>query len=237
MTDPDQPTESFAAEPAPVPELSDGIITMDGFRPGDWLAHLAGEDEESARRFGFWPRRSTEATVRAAIDHWTEEWRSAGPTRAFAVRDAGTGSLLGGCELRIQADGSGHVSYWTGAAHRRSGYSARALTLLCRYAASLGITRLEAHMAPDNLGSRRVAERAGFTELSVFTSEDGQQLVRYALGGISPGPGRQPEPGTPPVPGTGQGSAAPARGHRPPSGGPTAPRWRSAPGRTRPPAA
>jgi RimJ/RimL family protein N-acetyltransferase len=167
--------------PNVVPTFSDEAVILDGHVPEDVQPLLDGEDEETAHRFGWWPQRSTEATVRAAFQRWADEWQSGGPTRAFAVRDAATRSLVGGCELRIQPDGTGHVSYWTSARHRQKGYAAHALGLLCRYTASLRIPHLEAHVATGNCASQRVAERAGFTAQDIFTDDGGQALVRYIL--------------------------------------------------------
>ena len=48
------------------------------------------------------------------------------------------------------------------------------------YAASIGVTRLEAHIAPDNHASRHVAEAAGFTQADTFTDRDGTEFIRYA---------------------------------------------------------
>jgi RimJ/RimL family protein N-acetyltransferase len=42
------------------------------------------------------------------------------------------------------------------------GHARNALVLLVGYAASIGVTRLEAHIASGNHASRRVAEAAGF---------------------------------------------------------------------------
>jgi hypothetical protein len=47
---------------------------------------LAGEAEELARRFGWFPRRSTLAGVRATIAGWHDHWLTQGPVRAFALR-------------------------------------------------------------------------------------------------------------------------------------------------------
>jgi RimJ/RimL family protein N-acetyltransferase len=91
------------------PTLTDQVVILTGHLAGDVQAHLAGEDEETSRRFGWWQERSTEETVLAAYREWAAQWQSGGPTRAFAARDAVTGHLVGGCELRIQADGSGQV--------------------------------------------------------------------------------------------------------------------------------
>ena len=54
--------------------------------------------------------------------------------------------------------------------------------LLVGYAASIGVTRLEAHVAPDNHASRRVAESAGFTQAGTVTGDDGTEMIRYARG-------------------------------------------------------
>src|SRR4249920_3158745 len=50
-------------------------VILDGHVPEDVQPHLDGEDEETAHRFGWWPQRSTEATVRAAFQRWADEWQ------------------------------------------------------------------------------------------------------------------------------------------------------------------
>ena len=164
---------------ATVPELRGDRILLNAHADEDAAAHAAGEDEETARRFGWWPARSTEETVRAAYANWARNWRDDGPTRAFAARDPETGALVGGCELRIRPDGTGEVSYWTHAGKRGRGHATNALALLCGYAASIGVTRLEAHVATDNHASRRVAESAGFTQAGTFTDDDDTEMIRY----------------------------------------------------------
>jgi len=162
-----------------VPVLTDGVIILNAYTNDDIPAHLAGEDEETARRFGWWPQTSTEATVRDAFSCWAHHWETGGPTRTFAARQAVTGRLVGGCELRLQPDGTAQVSYWTSASQRRRGHATKALSLLLQYARSIGGTRAEADVATDNLASRRVAEKAGFHLVSTFTAEDGTGMIRY----------------------------------------------------------
>ena len=165
-----------------VPCLSDGRVVLDGHRAEDVDAHVAGEDDETARRFGWWPQRSTHETVMQAYDEWARDWVVGGNRRTFAVRDASDLRLVGGCELRIQPDGvTAHVSYWTNVSERGRGCSSRALTLLVEFASTLGIRRLEAHVAPDNVASRRVSQSAGFVEQDLFRDETGTELVRYVL--------------------------------------------------------
>ena len=162
-----------------VPTLSDDVITLNAYTDADVADHLAGEDDETARRFGWWPQRSTEDRVRDAFRRWSQSWETGGPTRTFAARDTATGRLVGGCEIRLQPDGSAHVSYWTSAAERRRGYATRALALLVGYGRSLGVTRFESQVATDNVASRRVSEKAGFRRAGTFTDEDGNLMVSY----------------------------------------------------------
>lgn len=174
----DQPLTYWGRMPV-VPTLCDGVIMVNTFTDDDVAVHLASEDEETARRFGWWPKTSTQTTVRDAIARWTNEWATGGSTRAFAAREMTSQGLIGGCELRIQPDGSGQVSYWTATTERRKGYASRSLLLLRQYAESIGITRLESHVAEDNLASRRVSEKAGFSLAGTFTADDGTRMVRY----------------------------------------------------------
>jgi RimJ/RimL family protein N-acetyltransferase len=162
-----------------VPTITDGVILLNAHTYGDIAAHLAGEDEETARRFGWWPQKSTEAGVREAYDRWARQWRDGGPVRAFAAREVATGRLAGGCELRLQPDGSAEVSYWTSAGQRRRGFSTRALALLLQYGSSIGVTRFESHVAEDNVASRRVSEHNGFRAAGTFTDTDGRFMIRY----------------------------------------------------------
>jgi RimJ/RimL family protein N-acetyltransferase len=165
-----------------VPALHDGVIILNGFTDDAAAAHAAGEDDETARRFGWWPEKTTEAGARNAFANWARNWETGGPVRTFAARDAVTGRLVGGCELRLQPDGSGHVSYWTSSSERRRGYATRVLALLLDYAGSIGITRLESHVAQDNLASRRVSEKNRFCPAGTFTDKDGISMIRYQLG-------------------------------------------------------
>jgi RimJ/RimL family protein N-acetyltransferase len=163
---------------AAVPELRGNRIVLNAHADQDAVAHVAGEDEETARRFGWWPKHSTEETARAAYADWARNWHDDGPRRTFAARDPESGALVGGCELRIRPNGTGEVSYWTHAGQRGRGHARNALSLLACYAASIGVTCLEAHIAPDNHASRRVAEATGFTQAGTVM-DDGTEMIRY----------------------------------------------------------
>jgi RimJ/RimL family protein N-acetyltransferase len=169
------------------PTLTDAVIRLDGLTLADAAAHLAGEDEEQARRFGWYPKRSTEEQVRAFIVRQAASWRDGGPTRVFATRLVETGVLAGGCEIRLKGAGLAEMSYWTFPARRGQGLARRAVLLACAYTfAELRVQRIELHVAPDNLASRGVARAAGFAEVEEFFPDEearagGQPMVRYAL--------------------------------------------------------
>jgi RimJ/RimL family protein N-acetyltransferase len=165
-----------------VPQLTDGVIRLDAHTEADIPAHLAGEDEETARRFGWWPRQSTDLTVRRAYEEWSDDWTLGRSRRTFAVRLAMERRLVGGCELRLQpGERSGHVSYWTHQADRGNGYAQRALRLLVTYAGGLGLEALEGHVAADNVASRAVLQGCGFAEKDRYDDEEGALMVRYGL--------------------------------------------------------
>lgn len=159
------------------PTLTDGVVVLDAFTADDVAAHLAGEDEEHARRFGWYPRRSTESSVREAFQQWQADWRADGSTRTFATRRADTRELVGGCQVRLREKRIGELSYWTLAAHRRQGTATLALRLVCAFAFDeLGVERLEAYIEPDNIASRRVVESVGFEEEGVARARELTQL-------------------------------------------------------------
>lgn len=147
------------------PRLSDGVISLDQHTLADADAHLAGEDDEQVRRFGWYPARSTLETVRKAIEKWRADWAAVGPTRTFAIRDLRTGVLAGGCQVRLRADQVTEMSYWIFPAHRGKGYATRAIVLTSDWVfGELGVERLELYVESDNEASRGAARRAGFTE-------------------------------------------------------------------------
>ena len=147
--------------------LSDDVVVLDAFTAADVVTHLAGEDEEHARRFGWWPVASTEDSVRRAFERWQRDWAMNGRTRAFAIRaDA---ELVGGCELRLRIDGIVEASYWVHPRFRGRGFATRALRLVTEFAfAQLDAERAEIYVEVDNCASRAVAINAGYREEGVL---------------------------------------------------------------------
>jgi RimJ/RimL family protein N-acetyltransferase len=146
------------------PTLEDGVIALDAHTLADVAAHVEGEDDEQARRFGWYPKRSTTETATAAIEAWRAQWAAGGPRRAFAIRTLPDQALAGGCELRIEGDGRAALSYWIFPAFRGRGLASRAVRLVTAWAfAQLEVARVELLIEPDNHASLAVARAAGFT--------------------------------------------------------------------------
>jgi RimJ/RimL family protein N-acetyltransferase len=151
------------------PLLEDGVIALDAHTLSDVTAHVAGEDAEQARRFGWHPKRSTLETATAAIEAWQAQWAAGGPRRALAIRELPGRALAGGCELRLEGDGRAALSYWTFPAFRGRGFATRAVRLVTAWAfAQLHVARVELLIEPDNDASLAVARRAGFTREGVL---------------------------------------------------------------------
>jgi len=165
------------------PVLSDGVVVVDCLTLADAYAHWAGEDHEHARRFGWYPRRSTLDGVRAFVLESQRQWREGGSRRTLAIRLAATRTLVGGCETRLQPDGSAEVSWWIFPEQRRQGLATRGVRLMLHYfSKTLRPSKFVALIEPDNYASRGVAGNAGFIESGLDTSGPRPMLRHEHLG-------------------------------------------------------
>ena len=159
-----------------IPNYSDGVVRLTGFASDDVEAHLEGEDEETARRFGWWPNSSTAETVLRAFDEWAAGWRRTEQSRPSpcAARRPGNWSGLPVAQA-IRRQRRCRIGR---ARHRGRGFAQRALGLLCCHAAGGGLDQ--------PLGSpcgRAIAHRGARVK-----PRPGN------LGLASLGPGRSPSP-------------------------------------------
>ena len=108
----------------------------------------------------------------------------------FVIADAARAEPLGLVSLRIgeQDPGLAAVGYWLRPEARGRGAATVAVQLIARWAfEELGVQRLELTTAPENVGSHRVAERAGFTREGVLrglvaTTDNGRRdTVMFSL--------------------------------------------------------
>ena len=145
-------------------EISAGRLHLRPFGAADVadLVRICGDPEI--------PRWTTLPTPYTDLDGvtWTTEvapgmWES-GSGAPFAVVDDRSGALLGSAGLHGIADGSAEVGYWCAADARGQGVTSDAVAAVCRWGfASLGLRHIGWVAGVGNWGSRRVAERNGFT--------------------------------------------------------------------------
>ena len=133
--------------------LTDGIVTLRQWRPDEAEWYVEQSRDPEIQRFTTDPPDLDEATVRAAIERLL-----AGRSWAWAITDAATGALLGNVALSLEHE----LSYWVAPAGRGRGVATRAVRLVLDRAWASGVDRVRLHAHVDNVGSQRVAERAGF---------------------------------------------------------------------------
>jgi RimJ/RimL family protein N-acetyltransferase len=157
---------------APNPPLSDGVVTL---RPwgedGDVEALVAACNDRAIAEFlDIIPSPYTENDAREYIERTREGW-SAETTSNFAILLDGkpVGSI--GVSWKRPQEGVAEVGYWVAPEARGEGVGTRALKLAARWALEeRGMERLQLRADERNPASRRVAEKAGFTQEGILRS-------------------------------------------------------------------
>ncbi|WP_017573298.1 GNAT family N-acetyltransferase [Nocardiopsis halotolerans] len=130
--------------------------------------------------------------TREEAEAWCRETapalRTGGDGQQWAMVERATGRLVGSMGLvRVQwAAMNTEVGYWTAPWSRGRGYATEGAVAVSRWALEQGFRRVEIKAATGNTGSRRVAERAGFTlegvERSAMPLHEGRaDLAVYSL--------------------------------------------------------
>jgi RimJ/RimL family protein N-acetyltransferase len=144
---------------------TDGVIALRAWHEADadeLVACLDG-DGEIARWLDQVPQPYTREDALAYVGGIGEG--------AYAVTDVASGRVLGSIGLRWNEERDvAEVGYWLRADARGSGAMTRALTLVTPLAFAQGAARVQLRADVENAASRRVAERAGFTEEGVLRS-------------------------------------------------------------------
>lgn len=149
-------------------------LTADGLTLRSWRASDAAALTDICRSSDM-SAVSIEVATQADAAVWLAKEQRAwadGTRLSFAVTLASTGEVAGQTVLKRPERGGptsevAEVGYWTAGAHRGRGVASRAVSALARWAfeeyAAQGLVRLELFHAVANVGSCRVAEKAGFT--------------------------------------------------------------------------
>ena len=149
------------------PDRTDGVVTLRRWRSSDAAdVARACADPETARWLPV-PVPYDLAAGQGFVDGIVPAQWAAGSAANVAVVDAASGALLGAIGLTLR-DGIGEVGYWTAPEARGRGVATRAAVLHTDWALQvLGLPRVELLADVGNLGSQRVAERAGFVREGV----------------------------------------------------------------------
>lgn len=138
--------------------LTDGIVTLRHWHPDDAEWYVEQSRDAEIQRWTNEPPDLTVAYVREVIEELLRTRAHAG----LAITDAATGELLGNAGLAPGDEpGTGKLAYSVAPAARGRGVATRAVRLLVEYAWELGLDRVELWAHVGNVGSQRVAERAG----------------------------------------------------------------------------
>ena len=158
-------------------QLRDGDLVLWPKRFADAEAITAACQDPEIQRWTSVPSPYSLEDARAYLRNRAEEEAAGRSVNLLAVvahddRVLGSFSLM---ELD-RKPGCGEIGYWVTAEARGRGIATRAVHLLAGWARDeLGLTRIEILPHKDNPASRRVAEKAGFTDTG--------ELVRAPRGG------------------------------------------------------
>ena len=152
--------------------LTDGRITLRPFSPADAPADapaLLEVARESCEEIGRWMPWSDSVTDLDGAQRFIQERldeRSKGEAHMFAVVDAATGRMLGGCgsgQINRKHD-IANVVYWVRSSERGRGIAAATVRLLAPFGfGALGLQRLEIVVEPAKGPGIGVAEKGAPT--------------------------------------------------------------------------
>jgi RimJ/RimL family protein N-acetyltransferase len=147
----------------PAPPLSDGMVTLRPWTPGDVPeVTLACRDPEIVRWTTQIPEDYTEQHARSWIESTSAGWAKG--NAEFAITETQTNVLAGAIGLFARESWVAEIGYWMAAPFRNRGLATRALALVSDWGHSLGFVRLQLMMLPGNEASARIAAKAGFNE-------------------------------------------------------------------------
>jgi RimJ/RimL family protein N-acetyltransferase len=154
----------------------DHEFVLEGWRAEDAASHRTFAEDAAAARFFGWTveeaRAQADRHYIGVIQRFQEDWAS-GSRLSLAIRRVTTGEAVGAVELRPVGDAV-EVSYLVAPAFRGQALAPRALSALLDWATDeLSVSRASLNCDVENVASRRVAEKCGFT----LTKRDGQELL------------------------------------------------------------
>lgn len=162
--------------------ITDEVVTLRPFRAED-STQLYEAVHESLTELKPWMSWAQDAYSQQSADDFIRITRARWEEKtlfAFAITDAKSGEVLGGCSLSHlhPVYHLCNVGYWVRTSHHGEGIAGRAALLAARYGFEYaGIIRAEIVMAVGNEKSRRVAEKIG-------AHYEGMLLNRMVIGKV-----------------------------------------------------
>jgi RimJ/RimL family protein N-acetyltransferase len=157
---------------APDPPLTDGVVTL---RPwgeeGDVEAIVAACNDPAVAEFlEMIPSPYREADAREYLERTREGWADGTRTNfAVVVDGAASGSIA--VHWLDTEQGVAEVGYWVAPEARGQGICTRAVRLVSGWVFERpGMERLQLRADEQNVASRKVAEKAGFTQEGILRS-------------------------------------------------------------------
>ena len=152
-----------------VPRIEGEQVRLRMHRPEDLdRMHEGATDPVTAYWLGRIPDPYTRAMAADFLLH-RSDGMAAGTDLHWMLADPDSDALLGTVSLMHLAEGMAEVGYWAHPEARARGVMTEAVRMACRHAfidesdGGLGLHRVYATIAVDNVASRHVVERAGFT--------------------------------------------------------------------------
>jgi RimJ/RimL family protein N-acetyltransferase len=156
----------------PIGGIDDGVVRLRMRTDADIPAVVAACQDPEIPRWTRVPEDYDEEKARAWVSDAANE-QAEGRGISVLVVDAEDGTLLGsvGAHEVNHEESRCEIGYWAVAEQRGLGVIPRAVRLLCRWVFDeLPVERISITAEPENTGSRRVAEKAGFTYEGVLRS-------------------------------------------------------------------
>ena len=165
----------------PDPPLSDGVVTLRGWRNDDVPAIARMCSDELSARFTTVPAPYGEEDARAWLTSHPDS-RAAGRSIAFAALEPPADDPVASIGLSILDPGMAEIGYLVDPAARGRGIVTRGVALIGEWTfAELGLVRLQLTTHLDNRSSQRVAEKCGFRCEGVLRRYGLQQGERVDL--------------------------------------------------------
>ena len=146
----------------PDPPLTDGIVVLRRWTRDDLDCVEEATQDPDIPKGTTVPATFTPAEGLAWIERqWSRHDEGTGLSQAIA--DAASNEALGAGVLMARLPGTLEIGYWLIPRVRGHGFGSRAVRLLARWVViEARLARVEALVAPDNIASQRVLEKAGF---------------------------------------------------------------------------